>query len=58
MIERTDQGEQFVMPGAERSAVQASAGRGDMKRSNKRQQPADVGLFAPIEVPQPSMFGE
>ena len=53
-FERTEQGEQYVMPGAERSAVQACAARGDMKTSTKPQLSADFGLFAPTA--QPALF--
>lgn len=61
VVELTDQGEQFVLPGAERSARQAAAsreaeGRG-MLTTNVAQRPADVGLFARAETPQPELFG-
>jgi hypothetical protein len=57
--ERTAQGEQLVMPGAEKSARQAMAareheGRG-MLRPKKPQRPPG-GLFEMPEVPEPELF--
>lgn len=53
--ERTDQGDQYVLPGAEQSARQAAAareaeGRGRI-RAPGEQKAADEGLFAPPEAP-------
>jgi hypothetical protein len=58
-IERTAQGTQIVLQGAERSARQAMAarehdGRG-MLRAKKPQRPPG-GLFDPPEVPEPELF--
>ena len=47
--EHTKQGEQYIMPGAERSARQAAAARGEKMRSKKPQLPPG-GLF---EAPEP-----
>lgn len=55
-IERTNQGDQYVMPGAERTATQAAAARGDMKISRKPQQPANIGLFASADQHEPALF--
>jgi hypothetical protein len=57
--ERTAQGEQFVMPGAERSAVQAAAareaeGHGRVATSTPQQEPG--GLFAEKPAEQPDIF--
>ena len=55
-IERTRIGDQYVVPGAERSARQAAQARGALKRSAKPQQPADFGLFAPDSRLEPELF--
>lgn len=55
-IDRTDQGDQYVMPGAERTATQAAAARGEMKTSRKPQQPANIGLFASADQHEPAFF--
>lgn len=54
VTEMTDQGEQIVIPGAERSAVQAAATRPERIRP-KRSQAAPGGMFA-FEPPQPTLF--
>ncbi len=57
--EATDQGEQIILPGAERSARQVvqsreDAGRGKMRARVPQKDPA--GLFAPIPPSQPGLF--
>ncbi len=57
--EPTDQGEQIILPGAERSARQAAqaredAGRGKLKPRVPQKDPA--GLFAPLPPSQPGLF--
>lgn len=59
-VEATAQGDQFVLPGAERSARQAmqareEAGRGMIRPRSPQAEPG--GLFAPQETPQPGLFG-
>lgn len=57
-IERTQQGDQIVLPGAERSAHQAAAARekeAHGKMRAKRVQLGPGGMFA-IETPQPDLF--
>lgn len=59
-IERTNQGLQRVIPGAERSAVQAAAareasGHGRIKARKPQQEPG--GMFA-TTTPQPNLFGD
>ncbi len=57
--ERTDQGEQTILPGAERSARQAAASResiGHGKIRPKKPQKDPGGLFAPKEAEQPKLF--
>ena len=51
-IERTQQGDQIVLPGAERSAHQAAAAR-EKEAHGKTLGPG--GMFA-IETPQPDLF--
>jgi hypothetical protein len=51
----TDQGEQFILPGAERSARQAAAARGEKMRAWKPQLPPG-GLFEAPEVEEPRLF--
>ena len=53
--ERTDQGEQFILPGAERSARQAVAARGEKMRSKKLQLPPG-GMFEAPEPEEPCLF--
>jgi hypothetical protein len=58
-IEQTDQGAQFVFPGAERSARQAAqsredAGRGMATTDAAQKEPG--GLFAPPEEAHPDLF--
>jgi hypothetical protein len=60
IIERTAQGEQRVMPGMERSAVQAAAGReaeGHGRIGSAAPQQEAGGLFERAEAPQPGLFG-
>lgn len=57
--EHTDQGEQIVLPGAERSARQAAAarenqGRGKLRPRKPQKDPG--GLFATNETEQPELF--
>jgi hypothetical protein len=60
-LERTDQGLQRVIPGAEQSARQAAASRETSGRSklqpSKPQRAADEGLFGKRELPQPKLPG-
>ena len=51
----TDQGDQFILPGAERSARQAAAARGAKMRSKKPQQPPG-GLFEAPTPEEPTLF--
>ena len=60
-VERTEQGMQRVLPGAERSAVQSaqsreSSGRGKLQPT-KPQKAADEGLFGKKTLPQPKLPG-
>lgn len=59
--ERTDQGEQIVITGMERSAVQLAAareaaGRGRMLARKPQAEPG--GLFAPLVPREPGLFGD
>ena len=55
--ERTDQGVQLVIPGAERSACQAAAARGDKMRSRRvAVQLPPGGMFEPKDPEEPSLF--
>jgi hypothetical protein len=53
--ERTDQGEQYILPGAERSARQAAAARGEKMRAKRPQLPPG-GLFEAPEAEEPALF--
>jgi len=55
MTERTDQGEQFILPGAERSARQASAARAAKLRARKPQLPPG-GLFEAAKPEEPALL--
>jgi hypothetical protein len=57
VTEKTDQGQQIVIPGTERSALQAAKERGEKMRPKKPQ--ADPGpLFEPREKRPPDLIGE
>jgi len=57
VTEKTDQGQQIVLPGTERSALQAAKERGEKMRPKKPQ--ADPGpLFEAREKRPPDLFGE
>jgi hypothetical protein len=53
--ERTDQGEQYILPGAEPSARQAAAARGAKMRSKRPQLPPG-GLFEAPEPEEPTLI--
>ena len=53
--ERTVQGEQWILPGAERSAVQLAKARGELLRA-KRGQVAPGPLFAALTAPEADLF--
>jgi hypothetical protein len=53
--ERTARGEQYILPGAERSARQAVAARGEKMRSKKLQLPPG-GMFEAPEPEEPCLF--
>jgi hypothetical protein len=53
--ERTAQGEQLILPGAEQSARQAAAARGEKMRAKKPQLPPG-GLFETPEPEEPTLF--
>lgn len=59
--ERTDQGEQIVLPGAQRSATQAAAAReaaGHGKMRPRKPQKPPGGIFTVQTPGQPDLFEE